>query len=145
MNGFERNAEERQALASESSAVVADAEAFLGGAYCDLLRLSGAPIPGWAQLNALAHGDVTDIRRIRRGSRAKELITNGNWFEQSWSSARRVLAGEIMALVDGDPEELSRVQRHVLIPLEFRLMRERDLTAYGLMQFTRGALRSAFF
>jgi hypothetical protein len=135
---------ERRTLAS-GGGIVADAEAFLRGTYCDLLRLSGAPIPGWAQLNSLAHGDVTSLRRIRRGGRAKELITNGNWFEQSWTSARRVLACEIMVMVGGDPEELSRVQRHILIPLEFRLMREHDLTAYGLMQFTRGALRSSFY
>ena len=141
---FEHEAKEHHALGSVSSEVLADAEAFLCGAYCDLLRLSGAPIPGWAQLNALAHGDVRSLRRIRRGNRTKDLITNGNWSVQSWVSARRVLAGEIMAMVDGDPEELSSVQRHILIPLEFRLMRERDLTAYGLMQFTRAALRSAF-
>jgi hypothetical protein len=144
VDGFEHEAKERHPRVSVGSEVVADAEAFLCGAYCDLLRLAGAPIPGWAQLNALAHGDAKSLRRIRRGNRAKDMLTNGNWSEQGWLSARRVLAGEIMAMVDGDPEELSNVQRHILIPLEFRLMREHDLTAYGLMQLTRGALRSAF-
>jgi hypothetical protein len=64
----------------------------------------------------------------------------------AWRNAERVLANELLELVENDPDVLSRVQQTVLVPLEFELMRtaaERGLTAFELVQSTRTALRSS--
>jgi hypothetical protein len=142
MDRCERRADEDRPFTAATSWIVADAEAFLSGEYCDLLRRNGARVPGWAQLNPIAHGDIKRFRRIRRGNGTKRLVTHADRAHQMWWCAQRMLASEIIELVQGDPERLSHVQRDVLVPLEFRLMHEGDLTAYELVLLTRDALRS---
>jgi hypothetical protein len=137
----ERGGRERHC--PSATRLVADAEAFLNGDYAAQLRRLGAEVPGWAQLNLLAHGDLQIIRRTRRPSATTRLATFADRADHTWTSALRMLARELFQMVEGDPEMLSSVQRRVLVPLELELMHESDLTAYELVQFTRAALNSS--
>jgi hypothetical protein len=135
--------EEEFPLTMDSSRLTADAEAFLSGDYADHLRRRCAPVPGWGQLNAFAHGDLDHLQRVRQPVAERKLARIAEGSEEAWGSALQVLAGELMDLVEGDPRVLSLVQRSVLVPLEFELMAEDDLTPFDLVQFTRAALRSS--
>lgn len=143
MTGFWRRGGEEQPFDAVSGRIVEDAEAFLSGDYCDLLRRRGETVPGWAQLNSLAHGNFKIVRRVQRRSATRRLVSYADRADQTWRGAQRMLANDVIELVEDDPEMLSYVQRHALVPLEFRLMGERGLTAYELVQFTRDALRSS--
>ena len=132
----------KRPLVAASSRLVADAEAFLSGDYSNQLRRHSDPVPGWARLNSLAHGDIETLRRTRGPISAKKPSIVVTRTDEAWRSALRVLSGELIELVDGDSAFLSRLQRCVLVPLEFQLMHEGDLTAFELVQFTRAALRS---
>jgi hypothetical protein len=143
MTVFGRRAGANQPFAAANCRIVADAEAFLSGEYCDRLRRCGATVPYWAQLNPLAHGDIKIIRRIRRQGATKVWPPYADRADQMWRMAQRILASDIIELVKSKPDLLSNVQRSVLVPLEFRLMQERCLTAYELVEFTRDALRSS--
>ncbi len=142
MRGFRRRASKDEPLTVDGGEIVADAEAFLAGGYCDQLRRRGEAVPGWVQLNLFAHGDVTAIRRQRRNA-AKTVDPSADRADLMWRGAQHVLAGEIIDLVHDDPELLSYVQRRALVPLEFRLMQAGSVTAYELVKLTRDALRSS--
>jgi hypothetical protein len=127
------------------SRLIVDAEAFLAGDFVDHLRSQDEIVPGWARLNNLAHGDLQSLRQARRSFIATSSAAL-DWTETTWRNAERVLANELLEFVENDPDVLTRVQRTVLVPLEFELMRaeaERGLTAFELVQSTRTALRSS--
>ncbi len=125
-----------------SSRLIADTEAFLSGEYASHLRRHRDAVPGWAQLNQIAHGDIESLRSARRRLAARRPATFADPPEEAWRTAHELLAGEIIELVGGDPWLLSHLQLNVLVPLELQLMHEGDLTAFELVQFTRSALRS---
>jgi len=127
------------------SRLIGDAEAFLAGDFADHLRGQNEIVPGWARLNNLAHGDLQSLRHARRAFLPTSSMAF-DWKETTWRNAERVLSDELLELVENHPDVLSRVQRTVLVPLEFELMRteaERGLTAFELVQSTRTALRSS--
>ena len=99
-------------------------------------------VPGWARLNTFAHGDLRSVRRARRPQVIRPLAATADPTAEEWGIAQRILADEPLELVDGDAELLAHVQESVLVPLEFVLMQEDDLSAYDLVNFTRAALRS---
>jgi hypothetical protein len=136
---------EGRPLLAVSSRLIADTEAFLSGDYADHLRRCCDVVPGWARLNSFAHGDLERLRQVERPFAAPRSAAVAEWIEETWRSAQRVLASELLELVDNDPEMLSRVQHTVLVPLELQLMHteaESGLTAFELVQATRAALRS---
>ena len=98
-------------------------------------------VPGWARLNALAHGEVLILPVRQHLAMAKKSATLADLTEESWRSAQNVLARELNQLVGNDSSLLLEVQTHVLVPLELQLMRRGDLTAFELVEFTRSALR----
>lgn len=64
----------------------------------------------------------------------------------SWLRAERLLAAELLAIVDDDEELPFNIQCHVLIPLETALIDSEtteDLTASGLVLSVSAALRSS--
>jgi hypothetical protein len=141
MAWFGHNDPERP-LTAASSRLIADAEAFLSGNYADHLGRQRDMIPGWARLNTFAHGDLASVRRARWPRVVKPAAGRADPDFEEWDIAQQVLADELLELVDRDAELLAHVQESVLVPLEFLLMKEKDLTALDLVQFTRAALRS---
>ena len=129
-------------LAAASFRLIADAEAFLSGDYANHLCRQRDIVPGWAWLNTFAHGDLRSLRRARRPQVIGPSAAVSPPAEE-WGIARQVLADELLELVAGDSEMLAHLQEIVLVPLEFLLMHEEDLTAFELVQFTRAALRSS--
>lgn len=125
-----------------SSRLIADTEAFVSGEYARHLRRHRDAVPGWAQLNQFAHGDIETLRRARRPPSARQPATFAHPPEEAWRTAHELLAGDIIELVGSDPWLLSHLQRNVLVPLELQLMYEGDLTAFELVHITRSALRS---
>jgi hypothetical protein len=85
----------------------------------DYLQCSGRTIPGWAWLNVFADGDLRRIRHVRRSCSAFEAEIS-SWHEEAWIlrdpiedswreanmalekwwSAERVIADEILELVE---------------------------------------------
>jgi hypothetical protein len=88
--------------------VVEDCEAFLAGRYVELCESRGEPVPVWAWLNLLAHGNEDDLRAAA-GRRATAV---------RWRQAQTFLAGELVDLVDAARVPLAAFQRDVLVPLE---------------------------
>jgi len=143
MTWFGQREGRERLLTAASSRLIADTEAFLSGDYANHLGRHGDAVPGWAQLNALAHGDLESLWRSLRPPTTRRRATSVVRIEEAWRSARKLLAGEILELVQSDPGTLSQVQRCVLVPLELQLMHEGDLTAFELVQSTRSALGSS--
>ncbi|HEX3841553.1 MAG TPA: hypothetical protein VHU85_12230 [Acidimicrobiales bacterium] len=136
----QRNGEE-QSVAAASTRLIADAEAFLSGDYADHLSRNRESVPAWAWINAFAHGDLSRVRRARRGFGARELAEPTEGTDESWRIAQRIVADQLLEIVRGDRLTLSYVQETVLVPLELMLMYERSLTAFDMVQVTRAALR----
>ena len=152
----------------ESSAAIAElvseTEAFLSGDALSLFQRSGRVAPAWAWLNALAHGDLDCIRRVRKvctkESAALSDLQEEAWTvsdpledswrevamrQEDWRSAERVLTDELLELVEDDSEMLRRIQESALLPLELQMLdpEGRDaLSPFELVQSTRAALRS---
>jgi hypothetical protein len=146
MRWFGPKRDDERPLTASSARLVADAEAFLSGEYANHLRRHRDAVPGWARLNRLAHGDLSNLQQCRRPFAATKSAAFADWPEESWRRAQQLLASELLDLVDNDPDKLSHVQRSVLVPLELRMIqidRERALTASELVQSTRSAVRSS--
>jgi hypothetical protein len=139
--GWQEGDEERPLVAA-TARLIADTEAFVSGDYADHLRRHGDMVPGWARLNLLAHSDLERLRRARLPFSSRKPALFAKRTGDAWRSAIRVLADELIEVVESDSEMLSYVQRCALVPLELELMHEVDLTAFELVQFTRAALRS---
>jgi hypothetical protein len=149
---------------SDAVRLIAETETFLLGDVLEHLQRSGGTIPGWAWLNVFAHGDLRRIRYARHSCSAHEaeilswqeevwivrdpiedFWREANRALETWWSAERILADEILELVDEDDEALSLVQQRALVPLELRWLNAREDEApspYELVQSTRAALRS---
>jgi hypothetical protein len=134
-------------LAAGGADLVADVESFLSGGYANRLRQCGEAVPGWARLNAFAHGDVKDLVQMCRQRSRPRFVGYSNWPEEAWRVTQQVLATEILNLVDGAVETLRRLQRTILVPLELELLnleaQAASMTALELLQLTRAALRSS--
>jgi len=67
-----------------------------------------------------------------------------DWSEETWWNAKRMLATELLELVDNDADMLARVQQRVLVTFELQLMNTEmgsTFSVFELVQFTRAALR----
>jgi hypothetical protein len=138
------NSERKLRLSPLGAELAAETEAFFSGGYIKKLQSVGDPLPGWAWLNCLAHGELVDVQSLQTVAVAENDGQDGG--EVSWESAQRVLASELLDLTDNDPVLLSRLQRRVLVPLELQMMRteaDRGLGAFELVQSSRAALRSS--
>jgi hypothetical protein len=95
--------------------LAAECEAFLSGALPEALGDADGPPPAWTWLNLLAHGGVADLQAACAQSRAPVAAHSAEWVQ-----ARAFLAGEILDRA-ATPEQLARLQRDVLVPLELEL------------------------
>ena len=74
-----------------SADVGAEVEALLAGRYVGWLRRRGERVPAWAWLNGLAHGASSEVSAL---AVQRHLIGR----DPAWRRARRLLAGEIVAV-----------------------------------------------
>lgn len=145
MSWLRRLMNREQWLAPLEAVLAQETEAFLSGAYVDQRLHRKDAVPGWAWLNTLAHGQLDDIKPLHSSS-----LTGGevdeSWMNTTWRSAQRVLAHELLLVVDDDDETLTHLQQRVLVPLELRLIdaeEHRGLNEFELVQSFRAALRSS--
>ncbi|SRR5581483_5211648 len=123
----------------QADELIVECERFLAGRSAEYLAGNGRPIPAWAWLNVLAHGDETRVHTIAttlRQSDTHERVT-------TWGQALGRLADEILecAAVVGS---VHTVQLATLVPLELRLMANREMAGLGpadLLARARAALR----
>ena len=148
---------------ADSALLISETEAFLAGGAAHL-PLGDAQVPAWVWLNPFAHGDVRCIRRIRYGHKERSsgsahlgrevlftsrpsptLIREPSPEEQRWHDTQRLLASDLLALVEEDSERLSYVQQRVLVPLELRLLSDAGARSWSppeLLGWTREALHN---
>jgi hypothetical protein len=141
MTWFVPRNDEEQSVVAASARLIADAEAFLSGDYADHLSRHNEAVPAWARINAFAHGDLSHVQRARGGFGAGASPAPAEGSDESWRIAQRILADQLLEIVQGDTVALAYVQETLLVPLELMLMYERSLTAFDLVQVTRAALR----
>lgn len=88
--------------------LIAECEAYLCGDFRGYLQRRGQPVPGWAWMNGLAHGDLTLIRELAREGDAdagpRAVVAN--------------IAQQLLSLVECGADTLEGLQHRVLIPLE---------------------------
>lgn len=96
-----------------------DCEAFVAGRYAEHLERLGCPVPTWAWLNGLAHGDLDRLESLAAG-RLKQVgwHRSGLRLASTWPSAVAFLAGEVLDLVRSGRADLGELQLRVLRPLE---------------------------
>ena len=92
--------------------VICECESFLAGRWAFDRRNQGRPLPRWAWLNQVAHGDVDSLREA-----AARPSGSTPWRSDD---IQAVLARAVLAA--GPLDDLSRVQREILVPLELRVM-----------------------
>lgn len=125
------------AAASDCDSLIEESAAFLSGRYADYLMTHKLPIPAWAWLNGLSHGDVDEIRAL-----AIHDCTGP-------SAVIAELAGQMVTLVDTERLSLSFIQTRILIPMELRLAatpgigcpRDADEMTHVLRAATAGGLQ----
>ena len=109
-----RKREQRQnhsteAAVSACDSLIDESAAFLSGRYADYLMTHKFPIPAWAWLNGLSHGNGDEIRAL-----AMNDCTGP-------SAVIAELAAQMVTLMDTERLSLSFIQNRILIPLELRL------------------------
>lgn len=105
-----RLATEQTGSAPASSELAEQCELFLSGAYREYLEARGRPIPAWAWINRLAHGDRADFERAA-------AMHNGD-------ATAEALIAEIAAVALTRLQrgvDLETLQQNSLIPLELAL------------------------
>lgn len=105
--------------------------AFLTGGYRDYLETRGRPVPAWAWVNRLAHGDHADI------ASAAARQSNDDTPEALIAA---IAAAVLTRLQDGVP--LEALQRNSLVPLEMTLAAQAELPPTSSIELGR-VLRSA--
>jgi hypothetical protein len=117
--------------------LVEAAESFLAGCYEQFLRENDQIIPGWTRLNGVAHGDLDALKRMAKSLSFRDVPLIAGYSERAWGVAQALIAEEIVTMATDSPELLRRIQRRVLIPLEFHLMEEERVTALELVVLIR--------
>jgi hypothetical protein len=113
------------------------AESFLAGWYEQYLRENGQVIPGWTRLNGVAHGDLNALKCMAQSPNSRDVRLIAGYSDRAWRVAQALVAEKIVTMAMDSPELLQRIQRRVLIPLEFHLMEEERVTALELVMLIR--------
>jgi hypothetical protein len=93
-------------------------EAYRAGRYAEHLLDLGAAIPGWAWVNALAHGNVLDIAAAALASPNPASVPEPY---RPWFRARSAMAQALMRVTVRRGTRLRDVQRAVLLGMELEL------------------------
>jgi hypothetical protein len=102
------------------SGLADEVEAFLAGRLVDHLTAAGQRVPAWAVLNRLAHADRSDLVRFVEGANIGWVVHPSSG-QVSWAPAERFVAGHLLVRAP-TPEQLGRLQRAALVPLELGLI-----------------------
>jgi hypothetical protein len=87
-----------------------ECEAFLAGRWAETREDTTRPLPMWAWLNPIAHGDLEQVRALAA------VVDPPSGPERLQAAVAQAVLGALPAT------ELPRVQREVLVPLELRLL-----------------------
>jgi len=106
------------------SDLASEVDAYLAGELLERIAAAGAggQPPAWLWLNAVVHGNLARIERL-----ATEVPDSGAP-ANSWRAVQGVLARELLALSERDPDLLATLQRVALVPLELVLSAEDTMT-----------------
>jgi hypothetical protein len=106
-----KNSQSRQRGTSAGLVLVEECEAYLEGRYLEWLENAGKPIPAWAWLNGLAHGEPAVVMALatRRGNRNDPIQLVAD------------LASAVLHRMDQHADSLTAVQESRLQPLEVKL------------------------
>jgi len=110
-------------LEAAATKLAAEAEAWTNGELAET-RLSGQAhgLAPWLILNRVAHADLNVLRRVSR----EESVGTKRRRHRPWATAERSLVHQVLAAA-ASPDDLVRLQRRVLLPLEMQLV-ERSKT-----------------
>jgi hypothetical protein len=139
---YKLNRPDSTATTRDARQLVTAAESFLAGRFEEYLRENHELIPGWTRLNGVAHRDLETLKDMAKPLSIRELPMVAEHSDKAWRVAQEVIAAELVQLVVDDTQLLARIQRRVLVPLEFCLMDEEDVAPLDLVVLTRAALRS---
>jgi hypothetical protein len=104
-----------------------ETEAFLHGTLAGLLARQLRTLPPWLLVNGPAHATPGELRRLAQGKAAPVVLVGAPpSYRGAWMMAERSVLLHLLATA-GDDDELGRVQREVLVPLELGLI-ERSTT-----------------
>lgn len=125
-----------EAHPSWEAALSAETEAFLEGRIVEHLMTAGRMVPTWALLNRLAHASPSELASLAEvDGRPGNAPEPG---EPVWRTAQRSLASRLLA-GGARPDEITRIQQTVLVPLELRLIERSDVETVTLRQTIRAA------
>jgi hypothetical protein len=125
------------------SGLADEVEAFLAGRMVDHLTASRRPVPAWAVLNRLAHADRSDLVHFVEGANV-DWTVHPSFGQPYWAAAERFVAGHLLAR-GRTPEDLGRLQRATLVPLELGLIERTKidrLTADEVLELAAEAVDS---
>ena len=121
------------------TAIGDECEAYLHGAYVEYLAHRTRTVPPWVRINPLAHASRCELVALAQPS----TRVSGTEANDAWDDVVAFLAEEILRAARG-PEELTELQRTVLVPLELDLARKstsRTLSPRRLLGTVVAALR----
>lgn len=97
--------------ATTAAVLVDECSAYVTGRFQNYLEWNRQPVPGWAWVNSLAHGDLLMVRRL-----AEATDRSGGP-----QAAVREIARQVLRIVDEGHETLEDLQHRVLVRLESAL------------------------
>jgi hypothetical protein len=125
------------------SGLADEVEAFLGGRLVDYMTASHQPVAAWAVLNRLAHADRSELVGFVEGANI-DWVVHPSSRQPYWVASERFVAGHLLALAR-TPEDLGRLQRAALVPLELELIERtkiEQLTADQVLELAARAVDS---
>lgn len=132
-----------QAAQTGGPTVAGECAAYLSGDYLDYIREAGAlgsiPRAAWMMLNPIAHGSPERVRRLA-GMSVPVLH-----HKLTWHQCRARIAAALVGKCWDDDNDLTRLQRDALVPLELALIDEVDVTPQMLVQLSLLALEVQTF
>jgi hypothetical protein len=121
------------------AALTGETEAFLEGRIVEHLVAAGRVVPTWAVLNKLAHATPTELADLADLAEANGVPGNTPLpREPAYRAAQRLLACRLLAR-GAVPDEITRIQQAVLVPLELWLIERSEVETVTLRQVVRGA------
>jgi hypothetical protein len=101
------------------SPIADECAAFLTGEYAQTLLAAGYEVPPWAWLNSIAHGGESRLHAAIGDVRTRAVFRRR---AEQWQTTVRRIALEILAAATTRGIPAARLQRDVLVPVEFALM-----------------------
>jgi hypothetical protein len=118
------------------AALAGETEAFLEGRIVEHLVAAGRPVPTWAVLNKLAHASPTELADLVETDGIPGNTPQPR--EPVCRAAQRSLACRLLA-GGALPDEITRIQQTVLVPLELWLIERSELETVTLRQAVSAA------